>query len=85
MAAMQFRDYVWQNDPESLRIRFRREYKVEPRSDGLWRVTNIARILAVPEDAVNVKATTEEKLGFTGSGEGISAYAVAGIESREKQ
>lgn len=48
-------------------------------------VTNIARILAVSEDAVNVKATTEEKLGFTGSGEGISAYAVAGIESREKQ
>ena len=48
-------------------------------------VTNIARILAVPEDAVNVKATTEEKLGFTGSGEGISAYAVAGIESKEKQ
>lgn len=48
-------------------------------------VTNIARILAVLEDAVNVKATTEEKLGFTGSGEGISAYAVAGIESREKQ
>ncbi len=48
-------------------------------------VTNIARILAVPEDAVNVKATTEENLGFTGSGEGISAYAVAGIESRGKQ
>ena len=48
-------------------------------------VTNIARILAVPEDAVNVKATTEENLGFTGSGEGISAYAVAGIESKEKQ
>ena len=46
-------------------------------------VTNIARILAVPEDAVNVKATTEEQLGFTGSGEGISSYAVAGIESRE--
>ena len=48
-------------------------------------VTNIARILAVPEDAVNVKATTEEHLGFTGSGEGIAAYAVAGIESKEKQ
>lgn len=44
MAAMQFRDYVWQNDPESLRIRFRREYQVEPRSDGLWSVTNIARM-----------------------------------------
>ena len=46
---------------------------------------NIAETLGVAEDQVNVKATTEEKLGFTGSGEGISAYAVAGIESREKQ
>lgn len=41
---------------------------------------NIARILEVSLDDVNVKATTEEKLGFTGSEEGISAYAVAGIE-----
>lgn len=54
--------------------------------DFIPRMTaNIAQILRVPEDAVNVKATTEERLGFTGSGEGISAYAVAGIESREKQ
>ena len=43
-------------------------------------VTNIARILAVPEDAVNVKATTEETLGVTGSGEGIAAHAVCLIE-----
>ncbi len=41
---------------------------------------NIARILGVTLGDVNVKATTEEKLGFTGSEEGISAYAVAGIE-----
>lgn len=41
---------------------------------------NIARVLGVPIDCVNVKATTEERLGFTGSGEGMSAYAVAGIE-----
>ncbi len=41
---------------------------------------NIAQILGVTLDDVNVKATTEEKLGFTGSEEGISAYAVAGIE-----
>ena len=40
---------------------------------------NIARVLGVECDAVNVKATTEERLGFTGSGEGMSAYAVAGI------
>jgi hypothetical protein len=41
---------------------------------------NIARLLGVTVGDVNVKATTEERLGFTGSGEGMSAYAVAGIE-----
>ena len=41
---------------------------------------NIAKVLGVGKDQVNVKATTEERLGFTGSGEGMSAYAVAGIE-----
>ena len=43
---------------------------------------NIAATLGIAIDQVNVKATTEEKLGFTGSGEGISSYAVAGIEKR---
>lgn len=41
---------------------------------------NIARVLGLNLGQVNVKATTEEKLGFTGSEQGISAYAVAGIE-----
>lgn len=41
---------------------------------------NIARVLEVELDQVNVKATTEEKLGFTGNEQGISAYAVAGLE-----
>ena len=41
---------------------------------------NIARVLHVDVDRINVKAPTEEHLGFTGSGQGISAYAVAGIE-----
>ena len=41
---------------------------------------NIARVLRVGIDQINVKATTEEHLGFTGSGQGISSYAVAGIE-----
>ncbi|MCR5558817.1 MAG: 2-C-methyl-D-erythritol 2,4-cyclodiphosphate synthase [Schwartzia sp.] len=43
---------------------------------------NIAGALGVDKDQINVKATTEEKLGFTGSGEGMSAYAVAGIEKK---
>ena len=37
---------------------------------------NIARLLALPADCVNLKASTEEGLGFTGRAEGIKAYAV---------
>lgn len=43
---------------------------------------NIASDLALPVDAVSVKATTEEFLGFTGDGSGMSAQAVALIYSR---
>ena len=38
---------------------------------------NLARGLDIAPDRVNVKATTEERLGFTGRGEGISCHAVA--------
>ena len=41
---------------------------------------NIARTCGVEVDRINVKATTEEGLGFTGTGEGISAHAVVMLE-----
>ena len=37
---------------------------------------NIARVIGVSVEQVNVKATTEEHLGFTGSGDGMAAHAV---------
>ena len=42
---------------------------------------NLATALEVDTDLVNVKATTEERLGFTGEGLGIAAHAVCLIES----
>lgn len=44
---------------------------------------NISRMLGVKLDQVNVKATTEEKLGFTGEGLGISANAVCLLVERK--
>lgn len=41
----------------------------------------IASLCGIPADCVSVKATTEEGLGFTGSGEGIAAHAVCLIEA----
>lgn len=41
---------------------------------------NIAETLGLEPEQVNIKATTEEGLGFTGSGEGISSQAICAIE-----
>ena len=43
-------------------------------------VRNIAQDLGIGENRVNVKATTEEHLGFTGTGEGMSCHAVCLLE-----
>lgn len=45
-------------------------------------VANIAADLDVAADCVNIKATTTEKLGFTGRGEGVAAQAVCLIEKK---
>ena len=41
---------------------------------------NIAAAAGIPADRVNVKATTEEQLGFTGTGEGMRCHAVCLLE-----
>ena len=48
--------------------------KLAPHIDKMR--SNIAEDLGIPEDAVSVKATTEEGLGFTGEGKGIASHAV---------
>src|SRR6185437_13583514 len=49
--------------------------KIGPQRDAM--VARIADILAIEPRRVSVKATTTEKLGFTGRGEGIAAQAIA--------
>ncbi len=41
---------------------------------------NIAEVLGVEGEQINVKATTEEHLGFTGTGEGMACHAVCLLE-----
>ena len=43
-------------------------------------IANIAKDLQIPDNRINVKATTEEHLGFTGNGEGMSCHAVCLLE-----
>ncbi len=54
--------------------------KMRPYIDEMER--NIANALDCDVDLINVKATTEEELGFTGRGEGISAKAVCLLEKK---
>ena len=55
--------------------------KMAPHSETMR--ANIARALQLDVDAVNVKATTTERLGFVGDGSGISAYAVCLLEDAD--
>ncbi len=45
---------------------------------------NIAKILETSVENISVKATTEEKLGFTGTGEGVKSYAVVMLKKKEE-
>jgi 2-C-methyl-D-erythritol 4-phosphate cytidylyltransferase/2-C-methyl-D-erythritol 2,4-cyclodiphosphate synthase len=53
--------------------------KIKPHREAMR--ARIAQLLGLPMDAVSVKATTTEAMGFTGRGEGLAAQAVASIES----
>ena len=57
--------------------------KISPYIDDIR--TSVADVLDIPRERVNVKATTEEKMGFTGSGDGIAAHAVCIIKKRSAQ
>jgi 2-C-methyl-D-erythritol 4-phosphate cytidylyltransferase/2-C-methyl-D-erythritol 2,4-cyclodiphosphate synthase len=52
--------------------------KVKPHREAMR--ARVAEILGLPLDAVSVKATTTEGMGFTGRGEGLAAQAIAAVE-----
>ena len=45
---------------------------------------NIARVLKIPETCVNIKAKTNEGMGFTGRNEGVAVFAIAAVTERKK-
>ncbi len=55
--------------------------KLRPHVDAMR--SSIAGLLDVEMDAVSVKASTNEKMGFTGRGEGVVAYAVVLVEKAD--
>jgi 2-C-methyl-D-erythritol 2,4-cyclodiphosphate synthase len=55
--------------------------KLAPYRDAIR--ASLAGALGLPEDAVNVKATTGERMGFVGRGEGAAAMAVATLDRSE--
>lgn len=56
--------------------------KLNPHIPAMKRT--LAEVMGISEDDISIKATTTERLGFTGREEGISAYAVALIEACDK-
>lgn len=57
--------------------------KMAPHIDQM--IEHISQTLGIQRDWVNVKATTTEGLGFTGTGEGIAAYAIASVIALEQK
>lgn len=55
--------------------------KINPHVPGMKAC--LAKVIGTDEDNISIKATTTEKLGFTGREEGISAYAVVLIERKD--
>ena len=53
--------------------------KMSPHTEAMRQ--NISADLAIDRDAVNIKATTTEQMGFTGREEGIAALAIALLQS----
>ena len=57
------------------------ELTAEERAAYIEDINHVAEALHIDVDQVNIKATTEEGLGFTGTGEGISSQAIASLDT----